>query len=308
MVQSTEASARKKNGGLGRGLGALIPEGTGGKDNQNSDKNGVRNISLSAIVASSAQPRTEFAPQALNDLAASIREHGVLQPILVRPSKDGFHYEIIAGERRFRAAQKANLTNMPCLVSNISDEKALPIAMVENLQREDLNAIEEARGYLRLSDEQGLTQEEIAKIVGKDRATIANAMRLLKLPTMVQEMLAEGSLSMGHARALLAVKIPALIEELAYVVVDEGMSVRDVESLAQRKAQDLLAKKPGSVAPSASTAKKVSAVEKEIRKQLERSLGTRVDFNHSGGKGSIVVHFSSTDQLNDLLAMLKVVV
>jgi len=295
-VQSVEMSSKKKNG-LGRGLGALIPTGNSLEDGRR-----VKNIPISALVASRMQPRTEFSPEALNDLSASIREHGVLQPILVRPHPDGIRYEIIAGERRFRASSKANLESIPCLVVDFSDEKALPVALVENLQREDLNPIEEAKGFLRLAEDQGYTQEQIAKVVGKDRATVANVMRLLKLPESVQEMVADSTLSMGHARALLAVKIPALIEELAYVVAKEGMSVRDVESLAQKTVQEGPEKKRAVV----KTPKVEAAAEREIRRQLERRFGTKVDLNRSGDKGTITIHFSSTAQLNELLGFLKI--
>lgn len=296
MVQLVNMPSRKKNG-LGRGLSVLIPNHKGSEEGGG----GVKIIPLIDIVASSVQPRSEFSIAALTELAASIREHGVLQPILVRPHPDGQRYEIIAGERRFRASIKAQLSTIPCLIIDVADDKALPIALVENLQRENLNAIEEARGFLRLCEEQGLTQEEVAKVVGKDRATIANSLRLLKLPQSVQEMVIDNTLSMGHARALLAVKIPALIEELAYVVAKEGMSVRDVESLAQRTVNEGLRQRPGPLVTQA-----VPVAEKEVRRQLERALGTKVEVNRKGEKGTIVLHFSCIDQLNDLLARLGV--
>lgn len=295
-MEHTIDSVSKKRNGLGRGLGALIPTG----DHSDSDV-GIKIIAISSLVASAVQPRTEFSIQALNDLAASIREHGILQPILVRRHEDGVRYEIVAGERRFRAAAKANLDQVPCLVVDIADEKALPIALVENLQREDLNPLEEARGFLRLSDELGYTQEEIARVVGKDRATVANTMRLLKLPMSVQEMVADRTLTMGHARALLGVKIPALIEELAYVVAKEGMSVRDVESLAQRTAKDSV-KKPGSPKP----VRGDQPLEREIRRQLEKLFGTKVELNRFGEQGTVVIHFTNTEHLNDLIDRFKI--
>ncbi|WP_255592175.1 ParB/RepB/Spo0J family partition protein [Thermosulfurimonas sp. F29] len=213
----------KKVKRLGRGLAALLPEAEGE----------LRMVSPDAIVPSPFQPRRKFSEEELARLADSIREKGVLQPLLVREIAPGT-YELVAGERRLRAAKMAGLSEVPVLVKALSDEEALSVALIENLQREDLNPLEEAEGYRRLMEEFGFTQEEIARRVGKDRSTVANALRLLRLPEEIREDLWEGRLSAGHARALLALEDRELMLTAREEILRRGLSVRETERLVKR--------------------------------------------------------------------------
>ena len=208
---------------LGRGLSALLPEAEGE----------LRTVPIETIVPSPFQPRKRFAEEELAELAASIRERGILQPLLVREIAPET-YELVAGERRLRAAKMAGLSEVPVLIKNLSDEEALSVALIENLQREDLNPLEEAEGYRRLMEEFGFSQEEIARRVGKDRSTVANALRLLKLPEEIQEDLWEGRLSAGHARALLALEDRKIMLEARNEILKRGLSVRETERLVKR--------------------------------------------------------------------------
>jgi ParB family chromosome partitioning protein len=245
---------------------------------------------------SGGQPRTRFDEARLEELAASIREHGVLQPLLVRPVPGG--YEIIAGERRWRAAQRAGLLEVPAIVRDrTTADGAFELALVENLQRDDLNAIETAEGYHRLLDEFGYTQERLAQRVGKDRSTVANALRLLKLPERVKGMVAEGRLSEGHARALLGIGDRGALSAAAEKVVREGLSVRQAEALARRVAGG----KGGSPAKGKPAE---SASVRDLVERLQRALGAKVRVVHRGGKGRVEVHFASLDQLDRILEKL----
>lgn len=224
-------------GGLGRGLGALIPRG--GTDSaptrveQPEPSGAPTSVPVVAIRSGRWQPRRQFAPESLEELAASIRAHGVLQPLLVRRSRDG--YELIAGERRFRAAVAAGLADVPVRVMDVSDVEALELALIENLQREDLDPIEEAQGYRTLVERFHLTQEQIADRVGRSRAAVANSLRLLTLPEDVREMVQAGSLSVGHAKVLLGVEVPAEQQQLARECLARGWSVRDLEREVARR-------------------------------------------------------------------------
>lgn len=286
----------EKKRSLGRGLSALIeeaapPSGAGRTD-------GVRQLRITEITPNPGQPRRRFDPTALDELAASIREHGVLQPILVRPLERGF--EIVAGERRWRAAQAAQLHEIPAVVRALDDRGAFEIALIENVQRSDLNAIEEARGYRRLSGEFGHTQETLAKFVGKARSHVANLLRLLELPGPVQDLVEDGSLSMGHARAVAASADPVA---LAAKVIAGGLSVRATEKLAAglrgpRPRHALAA----AVAPADPNVEALEA-------QLAEALGLPVALSVSAGgaSGSLTIRFDSLDQLDWLAARFSAV-
>lgn len=285
--------------GLGRGLSALIPPKPA--EPEASSRSGALQLPVEQILPGDSQPRQKFDDVSLSELAESIRAHGVIQPIVVRkrPLAAGQtpsvlnaapqQYEIIAGERRWRAAQKAGLKSIPVVVSDAAENDTLTLALVENLQREDLNPIEEAEAFHRLHESLGYTQQEIAEAVGKDRTTIANSLRLLKLPSPVRQQVLSGELTMGHARALLALDDAAEIEKLGREVVARKWSVRQTEKAAQ---------------PATSRSKsksKESESERDVRQRLQRALGTRVDLKQKAGKGTVTVHFSSFAELDSLL-------
>jgi ParB family chromosome partitioning protein len=228
----------------------------------------------------------------LDELAASIKINGVIQPIVVR--RAGPRYEIVAGERRWRAAQRAGLLKIPVIIRDVPDEKLLEVALIENVQRENLNPIDEALAYRRLTEELGLTQEQVAAAVGKDRASVANYLRLLKLPDAIQALVASETLSMGHARALLALEDPASIEAAARQVVARGLSVRETESLVRRLAR-----------PSTSRTEIASDVHtRQAEERLRLALGTRVRIVRRGAGGRIEIEFVSEDELQRLYDML----
>jgi ParB family chromosome partitioning protein len=247
------------------------------------------------------QPRKQFSPEALEELSNSVREKGILQPLLVQSRPDG-NYELIAGERRMRAAALAGLRQVPVIVRNTTPGDSLELAMIENIQREDLNPIEEAMGYANLSARFSLSQEEIAKKVGKNRSTVANALRLLKLPAKVQSYLAEGKLTSGQVRPLINLNDTTQIEKMAEEILTQGLSARSVENQAAifkpapitSKTNKLRTTQP--LAPSLAAAKD----------QLRRRFGTKVDLKDKNGKGSIELHFYSHEELKRLLNMLGI--
>jgi ParB family chromosome partitioning protein len=262
---------------LGRGLETLIPAG---------DPSGVLQIRVEEIAAGTSQPRHAMNDSKLNELAASIKAHGVLLPILLR--RDGGRLEVVAGERRLRAARLAGLEMVPALVKELSSSQALEVALVENLQREDLNPIEAAEAYLRLQDEFGLTQEEVAQRVGRDRSSVANALRLLKLPKPIQTDLADGVLSEGHARALLGLDRPADQIRARDETIRRGLSVRATEALVRRVKQVGGApRRPAANEPSLRVAEDA----------LRQALGTKVQICRKGKGGTIEVEFYSTEDL-----------
>jgi ParB family chromosome partitioning protein len=287
---------KKRVSGLGRGLSALLEEAATPRD---ANAPGVTRLAIADIRANPAQPRRHFNADAMNELVASVRVHGVLQPILVRDVADG-RYEIVAGERRWRAAQVAGLHEIPAVVRSLDDRTAFQIALVENIQRNDLNAIEEARGYHRLIDEFGHTQQALAEIVGKSRSHVANLLRLLDLPETVQTMVEDGRLAMGHARALIGAANPLALAERT---VKEGLSVRTVEELAAGRGKP---KPRHALVGSAATAGSGDANIDAIEVQLAESLGMPVALAvASGGEsGSLTVRFASLDQLDWLCAKL----
>jgi ParB family chromosome partitioning protein len=285
---------KKRVSGLGRGLSALLEEAQAPPP---ADGPGVARLAIADISANPAQPRRRFQSEAMDELIASVRAHGVLQPILVRPVGDA-RYEIIAGERRWRAAQAAALHEIPAVVRELDDRTAFEIALIENIQRSDLNAIEEARGYRRLIDEFGHTQQVLAGIVGKSRSHITNLLRLLELPEAVQTMVEEGSLSMGHARALAGATNP---EALARRIVAEGLSVRAAEHLAAGERAKPVRPRHA-LERSAAADPNADALEL----QLAESLGMPVALSVAPGgeSGSLTIRFASLDQLDWLCAKL----
>jgi ParB family chromosome partitioning protein len=289
----------KQKRALGRGLSALIPQAAPAPAVSNAPaeppRNGVLKLPIEAIHRDTAQPRRYFDEAKLAELTESIKAQGVLQPVLVR--KDGEGYKLIAGERRWRAAQAAGLKEVPALVREVTEAEAFELALVENLQRADLNPIEEAEGYHRLAEEFGLTQEQISQRVGKDRSTVANALRLLALPDDVKAMVADGTLSMGHARALLGVPRLPEMQALAMQVAEQKLSVRDTEKLVQQKRTQ---KKEGGRPP------KQSPQVKALVEELQRLLGTKVRLTEKApGKGTLEVDFFSYDDLDRLLKLLR---
>jgi ParB family chromosome partitioning protein len=274
---------------LGRGLSALIPdvpaESTAAP--AAAAPRGVPlEVDLDRIVPNPQQPRVRIEPGPLEELAQSIRVNGIIQPILVRRSGD--HYEIIAGERRWRAAQMAGLLRAPVVVREIGDQQLLQVALIENIQREDLNPIDEATAYRRLLDECAMTQEALAEAIGKDRASIANHLRLLRLPPDVQRQVSSRALSMGHARALVAIENLVTLKKAADDVVARALSVRETEALVRR-----LSSPP---AASAAAAKDVHT--REAEDVLKLALGTRVRIVRKGKGGKVEIDFVSEDELN----------
>jgi ParB family chromosome partitioning protein len=298
-------SAPKRNA-LGRGLAALIPGApapsalattTGIASRRPSD--GTRTIAVEEIHPSPGQPRTRFDDARLDELASSIKTQGIIQPLIVRTRVDG-GYELIAGERRWRAAQRAGLHEVPAVVRDVAPTQAFEMALVENLQREDLNPLEEAAGYQRLVEEFGYTQEQLSERVGKDRSTVANALRLLRLPESVRGLLAEGRLSMGHARALLGLEAAFAMEKLARKIVASELSVRRVEELVRRSRDGGVAPKP-----TGATSRAPSTSARDLAMRLTRTLGTRVEVIEVGKeRGQIAIHYHSLDQLDALLERL----
>lgn len=251
-------------------------------------------IDVDELRPSLVQPRYRFDDEKIMELAQSIRSHGILQPIIGR-IVDG-KVEIVAGERRWRAAKIAQLRQVPCIIMDLVENDAMTIALIENIQREDLNPIEEAQAYLKLKSTLALNQEELAEKVGKDRTTVANVMRLLRLPKVVQNMVVEEVLSMGHARALLAVESPDMITMVAKKIAREGLSVRKTEALIRSLKNGYRSEEIKSVDP----------LQKEIQQKLESSLGTRVALRKEGNGYAMVIYFSDSNHLNGLLDILGV--
>lgn len=284
---------------LGRGLAALIGD-VGDEIGALERARGQRRVPVEFLRPSARNPRRSFADDELEDLTASVRERGILQPIIVRPLKGmADAYEIIAGERRWRAAQRAGLHEVPVIQVEADDREALEIAIVENVQRSDLNAIEEAAGYERLIAEFSYTQNDLARVIGKSRSHVANTLRLSKLPEPVRRMVAEGAVSAGHARALLSVAEPEL---MARKIVDEGLSVRDIERLVQEETRGESKSKSAPGKPKPEKDPDTRALEKA----LEEVLGLSVSIQHrpSGG-GDMKIGYKTLDQLDALCRRLK---
>ena len=282
--------ARAKKGGLGKGLDALF------MDNETVDRGGVVTLRLSQIEPNRDQPRKIFSEEALNELADSIREHGVLQPLLVRPLPGG-SYQLVAGERRWRASRMAGLQEVPVVIREMDEEQAMEIALIENLQREDLNAIEEATGYKQLMERYGMTQEQVAKRVGKSRPAIANALRLLNLPQKVMDMVGEGEVSPGHARALLAFDDQDRIVEIAQKVKTGKYSVRDIERMAKNQDEK---KEKAAKAPEEPAWGGKSAFLTEMEIAMSMEMGRKVRIIPNGEGGTLQIQFWDEEDLKSL--------
>jgi ParB family chromosome partitioning protein len=275
-----------RKSGLGRGLDALIPGG------ETERPGGVRQIPLSELRPNPRQPRRDVPRHELDELTESIRMHGVLQPLVVTPAADGKGYLLIAGERRLQAARLAGLGAVPAVVRLADERQSLELALVENLQREDLDPLEAAEGYRQLVDDFGLTHEEVARRVGKSRPTVSNTLRLLKLPATVRQALASGKLSEGHARALLPLPTTQSQAAAAQTVLKRGLSVRQTEELVQR----LMGQRPR-VAPG----RRRSPEEADIEERLRRALGTKVSLRRARKGGTVVIHYYSEEELEALI-------
>ncbi len=270
---------------LGKGLDALIPAEKVGQ--------GYVILGIDEIRPNTYQPRKDFDEEAINELAVSIQEKGIIQPIVVRKNMNA--YEIIAGERRWRAAQRVGLTKIPVIIKDVSDREVLELALVENLQREDLNPIEEATAYGQLIEDFGLTHEEISKKIGKERSTITNQLRLLKLPEEVREALIKGEITAGHARALLGLESPNKMKEVLEAIRKEKLSVRKTEKLVQK----LLAGKQTAI-----KSHDIDPYIKHLTDELKKALGTQVQIIDKGGEGRIEIEYYSKDELERLIEIL----
>lgn len=296
---SNDRSLDPKRRGLGRGLDALFEsnEGSYSQQDQDSQSSGPQRkvVGIEQLVPNPAQPRKSFSDEALSELASSLKEYGVLQPLLVRPKAgDEETYEIIAGERRWRASQIAQLHEIPVVIRELDDSQALQIGLVENLQREDLNPIEEALGYQKLIEEFGHTQQKVAELVGKSRSQITNMLRLLSLPESIHTMLEKGEISVGHARALIGKENA---EELAKDIRDKDISVRDIEDLVSKKEEK----------KNKSSQKIKDSDTRALEQEMSDALGMSVSINvkTDGHKGDVKISFRSLDQLDFLLHKLS---
>lgn len=281
---------------LGRGLAALIGEMDRPAEPDRQPASADGHLPLEFVTPNPRNPRRSFADSDLTDLAQSIREHGIVQPVVVRPAGKTGHYEIIAGERRWRAAQRAGLTELPVIIRDVDDRVALELAIIENVQRADLNPVEEALGYQQLMDEHHYTQADLGQVIGKSRSHVANTLRLLKLPEVIRDMLVNGALSAGHARALVTAEEPA---GLAKRIVEEGLSVRQAEALAQLPAAEQAKPKqtstPGGKDPDTLA----------LEKALSDVTGLRVAISHRDNGGEIKITYRTLEQLDELCRRLK---
>ena len=298
----------KKARGLGKGLDALFGDmevsvEPSSKEEESSavhdieaaeTHEGIKYIDINNIKPNANQPRKTFDEGKLEELADSIREHGLIQPLVVRKSTNG--YEIVAGERRWRAARKIGIKKIPAIVRELSDEENMLLAIIENMQREDLDPIEEAEGISQMIETYGLSQEQVSKSLGKSRPYITNQLRLLKLPEEIRKMVSDGRLSSGHVRALITIDDEEKQIKLAVQAVEQGLSVRQVEALAKANKN---------VKKSKTAKKKKSADVKRVEEDLKVALGTKVNLNQNGKKGKIEIEFYSKDELERLIELLK---
>lgn len=282
-----------KRSGLGKGLNALFMD-------NNTDDGAVTTLKISEIEPNKNQPRTAFDDEAMRELADSIREHGIIQPLVVRPV-EGSAYQIVAGERRWRAARMVGLSEVPVVIRELDDNQTLELAIIENLQREDLNVIELAYGYKSLIDEYGMTQEQVAKRVGKSRPDVANTVRLLSLPESVMQHIRSGKISKGHAKALLSLEDKSVIEETAHKIVLDQMLVRDIERIAKEakeaKASPEQREKSGEKRKDSSWGDNFY---KEMELALSTELGRKVRISSKGSKSTLEIEFYSDGELKDL--------
>ncbi len=295
MTVATEKTPRR----LGRGLEALLGSTTG---LASSDEGSLKSIPISQVSRNPFQPRREFNPEELAELQESLKATGLLQPITVRrrPGRDGF--ELIAGERRLRAATMLGWKEIPAIIKDIDDKTILTLALVENLQRTDLNPIEEGQGYYRLAKEFGLTQQQIAETVGKDRTTVANMLRLLQLPESVRQLLQQGQLSMGHAKVLLGLNDPDKIVALAHEIVKEGMTVREVEGRLRQLAEPTDGKKAGRPRAADRHSPEARQIEDRFRRFFQTDVVIKLTATN---RGVLTVHFYSADDLERLMELMQ---
>ncbi|WP_300346870.1 ParB/RepB/Spo0J family partition protein [Clostridium sp.] len=284
-----------KKFGLGKGLGALIPEES--VNNKKSDNSGIIKIKIIDIEANEKQPRKFFDNNKLKELAESIKEHGIIQPLILKKEAKG--YSIIAGERRFRAAKIAQLEEVPAVLMDVSDEKLLQISIIENIQREDLNPIEEGLAYERLLKEYSLTQEELSKTIGKSRTNITNTMRLLKLDDRVKEYVIEGVISEGHGRAILPLENDVQYE-VAQKIIDNSISVRETEKLVKKILNEAVEEK------TSERRKPLNPYYKDVRDKLQDYFGTKVNLNSSKNKGKIEIEYYSEEDLQRILDIINI--
>ncbi len=282
----------EKSNRLGRGLAALIGDVAPIDGPRVVESTGLKKLPVDFIIPNRRNPRHDFDPDQLQELASSIREKGVMQPLLVRPSREDPNlFELIAGERRWRAAQIANLHEVPVIIREVDDREALELAIIENVQRADLNAVDEALGYGELMDEFNYTQNDLAQVIGKSRSHVANTLRLLKLPEDVRKLLAEGQLTAGHARTLITASDPS---SLARRIVKDGLSVRAAEALSQKR--DMQAPRPAPTPKDADTL--------ALERQLSDALGLKVALSRSGGAegeaGKLEIRYTTLEQLDDV--------
>ena len=275
---------------LGKGLKALIPDDVP----QRSESRGAVQLNISEIIPGKFQPREVFDPDKLKELVLSIKEKGVIQPVIVRPKGDG--YELISGERRLRAAKALGIGQIPAIIKDVKDGEALEIALIENIQRDNLNPIEEAKAYHRLSEEFSLTQEQISQKVGRDRASVSNTLRLLRLPDKIKEEIYLGRISMGHAKAILMLDSEQLQLELCLKIIRRGLSVREAEYFVKRKIV-------GRARPA--RPRKHSTEIRTVEEELQRILGTKVTLLHNNKRGKILIEYYSNDDLERLLNFLR---
>lgn len=290
--------------GLGKGLGTLfntndIEEVTSPvKESASNNEGEIISVRMTKIEPNKKQPRSTFDKEKIDSLASSIKNHGLIQPIIITPTDKGV-YKIVAGERRWRAAKKAGLKEIPALIRKYSDEQVAEIALIENLQRENLNPIEEAVGYNLLTDEFNLTQEVISQRVGKSRSAISNSLRLLSLEKSIQKLLIDGSLTSGHARAILSLEGSEIREALAKKIIDDNLNVRQTEALAKQLKKKTPVKKQ----------KEKTAVDIEIeniQNRLSSSMGTKVVINHTAKKGKIEIEYYGSDDLERIMGFFNI--
>ena len=276
--------------GLGRGLEALFMDNT-----QEEKESAVQTLKISEIEPNKNQPRKEFDDEALSSLAESIREHGLIQPLTVRPLENG-RYQIVAGERRWRASRRAGISEVPVIVMDIDEQTTMELALIENLQREDLNIIEEALGYQELISKYNMTQADVSKSVGKSRSAVANTLRLLNLPEKIKQMVVEGKLSSGHARAILALPSEQAMLKAAEDTVKNELTVRDIEKMAKEPVDDLQKK--------LKQIKERDSYYDELEIAMKNELRRKVKINAKGEKGSIEIQFFNKDELKDIVEAL----
>ncbi|NLW23794.1 MAG: ParB/RepB/Spo0J family partition protein [Clostridia bacterium] len=281
--------------GLGKGLGALIP--TPEVVEYNPEQDVVLEISVEEIIPNSFQPRKEFDPEKLQELASSIQEHGVIQPVIVRPRLNNTGYELVVGERRLRACKMIGLEKIPAVIKTLSDQEMTEIALIENIQRENLNPVEEAKAYKRLIEEFGLTQEEVAKKVGKSRPFVANFLRLLQLPSDILDLLADGKVTVGHVRPLLSLVNESLQRQVVKEILEKNLSVRETEETVKKIIKDKTSKR-------ILKKKNTSPVFLDLQEQLQNKFGTKVLIKDSGKRGKIEIEYYNYDDLQRIIDMI----